>query len=634
MLWPSRSLIQEFSVYHPNVRPLLSPKHNPMTVGQMATPTHHPDPFPETKHLAGVSPTKPKPGVVAATCIEPDHSLPKINGVVQGRIRATNSPPGTGNIVEIVEWAEDGGGKLHALIGAERLSIPACGQAPECFTEDAEQMCVCPLEHHYDAIIDYCVPGPGVEVVGLPTREVEVVSLPTREVETATLPIPGPEAVPLPIAPETPECCFRMGFDPESGTLVCPTLPAYDGQTVEVVDTFVYEENHPFAGQEGVRVQGGPLKAQAMVPVCEDVPTPEECPPGYILTDGGCISLEDVPPTPDPGCPEGHYLKDGKCVEMGPPAHEVPPDRLPPKLPDGMCLDVKTGRLSAPGTQLDGAAVQLMAYGTAPAGLTYGGKVIAIFTVNGHPCHARVCGTHGACCEMCAVGLPCTGCGGDGGCGCGDHGREENPREENPCEPCERVKAQLEALHSGRMMNPSHLCVRLNRGDATPAGTQVKMVDRGNGTKLVCAQEGYVLSTAALAPAVASFRDRYGRQIYVGRVRTMSLDLSVLQDMLRNDPYMAECTKGKLSLMGFCLKCRNDGLTLAQCRERARGRITAPTKPTPAPTTVGRYVVENPDAGRTMAGAAAGAALGSFLGPIGAAVGGVGGALLGKKGAA
>lgn len=607
------------------IRSMVRPLHNSVTVGQQVmTPTHHPDPGPAAD--LPFAPAPEKLDVLHALCVEPDYSLPQKNGVTQGRLRATGSPSGTGTIVDVRDWVKDNDDRLHALVGDEMLSMPACGQQPQCFGVGAEETCVCPLEHHYDEVLAYCLPGdvePQAEQLPIPPQADQ---LPLPGPQADQLPLPGPQADQLPIAPETPECCFRMGLQPEDQVITCPTLPGYDGQSVQIVSTFTYAEDHPFAGQDGVRVTGGPFgNRQAIMPVCEKELTPEDCPPGTVYTDGGCVPMEDIP-TPDPDCPAGYYKgPNDECVALHPdmpgPNGEIPPHKMPPKMPDECCFDINAGVLRSPGTQLDGAPVQLHSYQ-----LAHTGAAVALFMLQGQVWCAKICGTHDACCDACAVGLPCTGCGGD--CGCGGH--DDKPME-NPCSGCvsEEIKEQARAM--GYRVNPSYddctpahivdldtkptcpphktlvdlgngewVCcpmditskgrlptglhprlggVRVPRSVVKPAGTRVAQVHRGSRTKILAADDGHILSLKPLRRATSTFYDNYGRKVYVSRVRMMNPPIATPMAM-GGCKSSSDCPKGHTCIDGDCcdnsdpLGCIDTMVAKGMSRDQATQRVT------------------------------------------------------------
>ncbi len=257
---------------------------------------------------------------------------------------------------------------------------------------------------------------------------------------------------------------------------------------------------HISGAQQGVSVgQVTPMADQSPSPDLQGVSPQQVCPPGWTMAvDGTCIPPTAIatPDTPE-ACPAGHYLKeDGSCAvidfdpslsspDLGaaPTLAEMAPDMPPAATPvAGASFDPKMGKLAAQGTVFDGMEIQPYGQGLCPENYN-GGKRAVFFAVGQMKMFATIVEDHGACCGSCAVGGACSGCSTPGAM----EGDAVAPRGS----------------------------ARIRMGRPLPPHTSDAVRDRT--TKVVVANDGYLLSLNPLRNPAATFDDAYGRKIYVGK---------------------------------------------------------------------------------------------------------------------
>lgn len=225
--------------------------------------------------------------------------------------------------------------------------------------------------------------------------------------------------------------------------------------------------------------------------------TPEQvCPPGWTMSsDGTCVPPAAIA-TPDPACEPGQYLmEDGSCrwMDFDPAAPTAPEGetllpQMPPDMPPGATpspgaqFDAAAKKLRAPGTMFDGMDLQPYGHGMCPENYN-GGKRAVFFTLGSSKLFATVADDHGQCCTGCAVG---------GACDKRPGGVESNPSDHVP-----------------------RGSVRMRLG--TPSPLHTKTVRRDRTTKILVAEDGYMLSLQPLQSPLATFADSYGRTVYVGK---------------------------------------------------------------------------------------------------------------------
>ncbi len=214
-----------------------------------------------------------------------------------------------------------------------------------------------------------------------------------------------------------------------------------------------------------------------------------------MASDGTCVPPAAIA-TPDPACEPGQYLKeDGSCAWIDfdpalPKAAEgetflphMPPDMPPGATPSpGALFDGPAKKLRAPGTMFDGMDVLPYGQGICPENYN-GGKRAVFFTMGSSKLFATVADDHGMCCTGCAVGGLCAKAPG---------GAESNPSDHVP-----------------------RGSVRMRLGTPSPMHTKVAVRDRT--TKVLVAQDGYMLSLQPLPGAADMFMDSYGRPVYVSK---------------------------------------------------------------------------------------------------------------------